>query len=323
MHMHSEIAALRRDPTSQRRRQIAMETARQDWLESDVAIHIQRDFARFADGEPLADLPALARLISDRSAASLYVDAFVRAFIEIYQREPLGEMPFRQNASEGFARLQLMQANSAMLSLNVYEPVAVTDDHETAQFHDCELNEIVIAGSGRARIHRRGHCSNKEIKIVSTAHDWHPGSVNILRRNRDARDVLFVDQSLLILQLSRTPSSPLPSFEYRLSDGTLLQQASGDKRASQQLMALSVLGALEHSDAIDPIDTFARNSDQDRDARWEGIRQLLALDSARGFALLTVIAERDEDQLAKPARDLRDQLLTAHPALRQFEREIA
>ena len=120
---------------------------------------------------------------------------------------------------------------------------------------------------------------------------------------------------MLVLQLTRAPQAPRPSCEYRLSDGALVRESSGDKGASEQVMALGVLGAMGAATALAPIADFARQDGHDRDARWEAVRQLLALDSTAGFALLSQLAERGADTLSRPAARLREQLIAAYPQL--------
>jgi hypothetical protein len=80
-------------------------------------------------------------------------------------------------------------------------------------------------------------------------------------------------------------------------------------------MALGVLGAMGAATAIAPIRDFARQDEHDRDARWEAIRQLLALDSAAGVAVLNQLAEESADILSRPAAKLREQLIGAYPQL--------
>ena len=102
-----------------------------------------------------------------------------------------------------------------------------------------------------------------------------------------------------------------------------MQQSSGDRRASEDVMALGVLGALDYETARGPMREYALDPVRDKDARWEAVRQLLAQDSARGFALLGELAATVDDPLAVPANALREQLVAAEPALRSLEEEAA
>ncbi|WP_299191826.1 hypothetical protein [uncultured Erythrobacter sp.] len=314
MHVHPAVAALRLDPGSQRRSRARMEAAKCDWLasESEVAAAL----SAYDGGGALVGYPALAVLMGEVDAAREFVDGFVRRFIAAQREATLGEVPLRHSSSAGFARLQLMQSGTAVLSLCVYEPVAEPKAAQTARFVDCELQEMVIAGSGRGRVHRLELGDKAPARISTFERQWRAGDHIVQQPLNEAREFVDVGQSLLVLQLSRTPKSPRPSREYRLDNGALMQQISGDKRASEQLMALSVLGALEHCEALGEMDSFARDPANDRDARWEALRQTLALDTGRGMELLASFGPGDP--LAHAAAELRAQLIASHPALQDI-----
>ena len=71
-------------------------------------------------------------------------------------------------------------------------------------------------------------------------------------------------------------------------DGRLITAISGCKQASQQMMALGVLGALAHRGGLSMMEQLAHDTTAQRDLRWEALRQVLALDAARGLALLAL-----------------------------------
>ena len=87
------------------------------------------------------------------------------------------------------------------------------------------------------------------------------------------------------------------------------------------MLALGVLGALEHTPAADVIVQVARDQSREPDLRWEAARQLLALDPLLGFKLLSSMSECESDTLSAPAASLRQELLSAYPQL--AEREAA
>lgn len=314
MHVHQAVAALRLDPGLQRRSRARMEAANRDWLacESEVAAAMKA----YDQGGPIVGCPALAVLLGQADAAREFVDGFVSRFIAAQHEEPLSEVPLRHSSSAGFARLQLMQIGGTVLSLCVYEPLADTRVAQTARFVDCELHELVIAGSASGRVHRLEFGDKAQAKIATTERQWRAGDHMVQQPLCEAREFVAVSQSLLVLQLSRTPRRPSPSREYRLVDGAMIQQISGDKRASEQLMALSVLGALEHREALGQMDSFARDKTNDPDARWEAVRQILALDTERGMKLL--VSFGPQDQLAQAAGQLRAQLIASQPSLQDL-----
>ena len=312
MQVHPDIAALRGDPASQRRSRDHLGKVLADWHQQEAVAAFRRECEGFASGGAVSGFPALAALMGDRDTAREFVDAFAHPFIAALRAEPLGEAPFRHNTGEGFARIQLLQSGGVTLSLCVYEPMNWKQAPETVRFVDCESHEIVVSGAARGRAYRFLELGQG---IAACDRRWQSGDRIERKPMEHARHVLQVEKSMLVLQLTRAPRSPGPSCEYRLSDGALVRETSGDKRASEQVMALGVLGAMGAATAIAPIRDFARQDEHDRDARWEAIRQLLALDSAAGVAVLNQLAEESADILSRPAAKLREQLIGAYPQL--------
>ena len=278
---------------------------------ADVAA-LSRELAEYSASGELAAHPALRGLMRGLATAQGFVAATTAHFSAALATEPLGEIPFRHGSGQGFWRLQLLQAGGATLSLGVCDPDPSPGQPETARFADCARDEIVLAGSARGWLHRRSRATGA---IRTRALQLQAGARIRARPGCTARRMGAVAAPLLLLQLTRVTPAPGPICEYRLADGAKLREASGDKRASEQVMALAVLGAMQCSAARGPMAAFASDRARDRDARWEAARQLLALDSARGFALLCGLAQDPGDPLAAPARDLRDALARAHPAL--------
>ncbi|MEL7320312.1 MAG: hypothetical protein AAFN04_16940, partial [Pseudomonadota bacterium] len=98
-----------------------------------------------------------------------------------------------------------------------------------------------------------------------------------LRPQTQARHVLSVSRSLLVLQLTREPTRPAPTRLVDVETGETLRVASGDKSASQAVMALGVLGALGEVGSLPVMEATALNPSEDPEVRWEATRQLLAL----------------------------------------------
>lgn len=319
MHVHHAIAALRADPVLQRRTNAAMSRALSDWLRREPVALLQDCIARFAAGADLVSLPELAMLMHDHRAAKSFVDGILAAFIAEIRQEPLGEVPFRHSSSAGYSRLVLMRRAGVTLTLCAYEPLKCAREPESAQFVDCERYEIVLNGRVRGVFHRL----LKNGEVEAEAREWGQGDTIHCQPGCESRQFIEVGQSVLLLQLTRAPAHPQPTLVYRLTDSALIQQSSGDKRASEQVMALGVLGALGRKEAITPMITFATDLARDMDARWEAVRQVLALDSGYGLTLLADLSRRSDDPLAKPAGKLRQDLLKSYPALSQTQKEPA
>jgi len=323
MHVHPLIAALRSDPASQRRSQAAIELAMAKWRSGNWVKKIERDLQQFGQGEPLRDLSALNALMHNPDNAAECVAQFNHAVIDCLKKEPLGELPMRHISNAGFSRLQWMQAGGATLALCAYEHVANLQEPTVAQFADCETFEMIISGEARGAFHTLQFAGPNAPKVETKAVFWRAGDRIHRRASQDTRQVLVVKSSVLLLQLSRLPKSPRPTREFRLCDSALTNQASGDKKASEKLMALSVLGALKHRDGIGAMDEFATNIAHDLHARWEAVRQILAMDARCGMDLLERLAQRDADALAQPSRNLIEQLRQTDPALAMMQKERA
>lgn len=126
-------------------------------------------------------------------------------------------------------------------------------------------------------------------------------------------------QPLLVLQLTRAATRPLPSREFALPEGRLIKTISACKRTSQQTMALGVLGALAHRPALDAMERLALDPMAERDLRWEALRQVLGMDARAGMALLARLATRGDDVLSAPAAHLQRTLIAAQPELAMLE----
>lgn len=274
------------------------------------------EFAAFARGNRLDGLPALDALLSDHETARAFVDGFNAAFLDALRGEPLAELPFRHARRGGFARLELIHEGGATLSLAVYEPLADTPPAATVRFADCAVFEMVVSGSATGqRVTLRPDGGVDQPNLCIAPMTWRAGDRITCSPRSEARQFDEVSESLLILQLSRSPVHPLPTRDYDLASGAKIKQTSGDRRASEQVMALAVLGSLDHGEALTVMRAFACDMTHDREARWEAVRQVLAVDSSVGMALLSQLASNQLDSLAEPASDLHDQLMARHPSL--------
>lgn len=320
MHVHPDIAALRSDPALQRRARSKMDEALMAWRAKDEVRAIQRCMAELDQGTSFEQVPALRDLLTDLPTAQAFVDDMIEVFGAAMKAEPLGEVPFQHNSNRAYSRMQIAQAGHTVLSLAAYEP-AKPMKPDAIQFVDCTAFEIIIAGSAQGIYCERIETAG-QVQILTERRSWSAGDRIERRALNQARQFVEVEQTLLVLQLSKAPQNPLPSCVYRLVDGELIQQASGDKRASEQLMALSVLGLLDRAEAPHVFRQFAAETEHDTEARWEAVRQLVATDAEAGLDLLDRLSRRQFDPLSDTAATLRDQLLSAHPILRNKHKEL-
>jgi len=289
-----------------------MQAALGKWFARADTSAIRGDLAQFSAGADLATLDALGDLLGCHDTAKNFVQAFAVHFVASLRDAPLGEAPFQHRSSEGFLRLQLMREGRALLSLCTYDRVSDPAEPDHARFADYEAHEIVIAGEARCMCHRLGESG----ELTTHRTDLSAGERIVRRPRQDARQIVAVERSLSVLQLTRTRPRPAPTCEHRLSDGKLVQRSSGDRQASEDVMALGVLGALGDGRSVPQMREVALDAFRDRDVRWEAVRQVIAMDARAGIALLTELGP--PDPLAVPAEALRDQLCASHPTLREL-----
>nr|WP_298896880.1 hypothetical protein [uncultured Altererythrobacter sp.] len=178
------------------------------------------------------------------------------------------------------------------------------------------MHDLILAGQGEARFHQL-RANGMKAAIKTRRFSLSAGSRIASIGNHQARQFDRVSGQLLVLQLSRIPKSPDVTCEYSLESGQLLLQSSGDKRASQQEMAMAVLSAMGRSDAA-PILANMIKTGPDH-LRWEAMRHALALDTEAGLRALIEIANSTGESLAGPANRLLAQLQTSYPQLAQKE----
>lgn len=317
MQIHPMIARLRREPAPQP----CTDGALAAWRAGPQMTAITAALTRYGAGEPLAALPDLVRVVEDHAAASALTQGLIAPLLEALRREPMAQVGLTHSAAPGFVRLRLAASGSgfgagAALTLAAYARRAEALP-ASALFEDCEAHEIVVAGEARALLHRLTG-SRLQSKALACA----PGT-RLIRHGPDtARQFTAIMRPLLVLQLTREAASPAPSREIALVDGAQVKTISGCKRASQQMMALAVLGALRHGGAAAEMAQLAQDRSAERDLRWEGLRQLLALDAPQGLAVLAALADASgdppDDPLTPPAAALQRQLLASRPELAAF-----
>ncbi len=314
MRVDSELVALRGDRASQRDAQRALDRVKAAWLALPEVDAIARDFSRYADGAGLADLPSLGALVGTIEIAKPFIAEWQRRLVAALDAHKFGHVPFKHNYSAGFSTVRLLQQGMASLSVLVYDQVEEETVPQSATFSEREQHEIVIAGRAKALHHR---LSAGAVETVSQTLE--SGSTMAVCDAQNTRTICNVKGRLLMLQLGRECSRPRPVRDIRLSDGALLYQASGEKRESQITMAMAVLTEMRRSDAVPQYVELAQQGHDHM--RWDALRHILALDPVRGFTMLNTIAANATDDLAQPARALRDQLAAAHPQLLHLEKQ--
>ncbi len=315
MQIHPAIAALR-SPSSQQRRAsaqttAAMRRARDSWLDLDQTRRLIDGLERYGTGGRLDDCSELNRVMGDPELAQTWVNTLFAATLKELRAWPFGEAPFRYRVASAFATMQLLEAGEATLTLAAYEPLEGIEEPSSALFSDRHSIELILTGAASGLKHTIAlPVGGEGGPVRSERKRWCRGDQIETRPMAEARHIVRVERSLVLLQLTREPLRARPVREVSLATGAVVRTASGDKSASQTVMALSVLGALRAYNSLDVMEETALNLEEDVDVRWEAARQALGLGAVRGMGVLEALAIRDDDPLSQPAIALKEQLLS-------------
>lgn len=308
MHVHPDLARLRQGFPAQP----LTDAALAQWRARPDAAGVIAALERYAGGASLEEVPPLHRFLTDADAAAALVAGLVEGLIPAMRAEPLAQLALGHATAPGTARLRLAHHGRAGLSVVAHAPRDMALP-VSALFEDGAAHEIVLAGVGEALVHRLGTGGLTTRKLTLTQ-----GTQLRCGGVEDARQIVAVTRPLLMLQLTREAAQPRPLREIALADGRLVKTISGCKRASQQMMALGVLGALRHSDAVPAMAALAGDQGAARDCRWEALRQSLAMDARSGLELLARLAADRSDPLQPAAAALQTRLAAACPDLAPF-----
>jgi hypothetical protein len=309
MLVHPAIMRLRSDGAPQPR----VDAALAAWRALPEVSAIAEALAAYGAGEALAPDGVLARFMADRDRAMALVVACIDPMADALRAEPLAQPQFGFSAMPGLARIRLIERGRAGLSLAAFACRAPVRP-ASVLLEDGEAHELVLAGKGEAVCYRLAGT-----ELVQSTLACVPGTLITRAGADDARQIIAVTRPLLVLQLTLEASNPAPSRELALPSGRLLGTISASKVASQQMMALGVIGALGLRAGLGTMETIALDWRAGRDLRWEALRQVLGLDARAGMALLGTLAERAGDPLGVPAGALRANLLAAQPELAVLE----
>lgn len=215
-------------------------------------------------------------------------------------------------ASAGRATLSLALVDGA--AWNAARDPAAPD---YAAFQPGLLHAAVIAGAARGRILRNRGIDPEAARIEADPIALVPGATFTIDGASEALVQDAIEGWLLTLRLYRQAAGDAPARQYDIASGALIQQAAGDRHDSQAELAMALLRAMGRTDATPTI--AARTRAGAPAARWQALRDALALDSALGFAALLEAAGRADDPLSAPARALADTFAAQHPAFARMQ----
>lgn len=329
MRIAPEIAALIKDPAPLLHGAEQTRAASQRWRDERAAM--LACLSRFGAGAELADCPHLAALFGNgiQAAAATAEDALA-PMIAAMRSAPLAPVPWRHFDNGVLFSLVLAIAGRGSLSLALLDGDARRVRHDPrgdglVSFQPGEMHVRVLAGSGMARIlrNRLHDAGATRIQGARIEQEPLPLARGVTYRLDGAREALAIDRidgMLVTLRLHRKPAGSGIARQFDVASGALVHQAAALQDDSRAELSMASLRAMERRDAAQVIAGLALEGEPA--ARWQALRECLAIDSSVGLDALCRIADRPGDLLAVPARALLDRLCTDDPAFRKAREEL-
>jgi len=287
------------------------------WRASQAVAPVLAELECYGRDAPFAQCATLAALMTHEGGGTFArsVGTFAPA---VLRKAELAALPWRHFSNGVLHSVTLAAYGRASLSLALIDGAAWQSARDPAAparvaFQPGELHAFVVAGRADARILRNPELADEAGAIASRALELEPGVAYALDGTREALALDSIAGHLLTLRLYRAGDGTVPARQYDLASGALVHQAASDQRDSRAELAMALLRAMERSDAAPAIAVLARGGTPA--ARWQALRECLALDSGVGFRSLLEVAANPGDPLAAPAAALAERLAAAHPAL--------
>jgi len=320
MRVDPDLAALRSDSAPLLRGAGLTGTAAQEWR--DAHADALADLARFGAGAGLGECSGLAALFHGPCAAALTAASEgLAGMIGAMRAAPLAPVPWRHFTNGVLHSLVLALAGRGSLSLALLDGAARATAHDPrgerlVSFQPGEMHVRVLAGGGTARILRNRSDDPRTARIEAEPFTLVRGKSYSLDGAHEALAIDRIDSALVTLRLHRKPLATGPGTgvarQYDLASGALVHQAAGLQDDSRAELGMALLRAMGRRDAAPVFALLARSGEPA--ARWQALRECLALDSAVGLGELCEVSETPGDPLARPARALLDQLCANDPA---------
>lgn len=307
MRVDPALAQFAGDPSGMARAQDRVLAARGEWAARPQVARVLRECDALAMGAEFDACAQLSRVMAGEGARG-FVDEWLRAMMQTCHENPLAQLPFRHSHEGGTAIMHLYRAKRITLALLAIAPVTGARPR-TIACTDCTRREIVLAGRGRVTT-----CAFRaDAPPLTEELPLEPGT-RLVGDAHHSRAIMAEGEPVVLLRLAREPERPAPTREVEIASGRIVHRASASAAEGRAEFAAALLGAMGRSDAAPVLADYARGQ-AGEGARWQALRHALALDTAAGFAGLCAVAERMDDPLATPARELRDRLCTAYPQL--------
>lgn len=288
------------------------------WSVHSAVAPLLDELADYGANRALADCPQLLRLSAGGKEAVRFARCAAASAIRHLAAAPLAAWPWRHFSNGVLHSVTLAAAGDASLSLALIDGTAWTAARDPkapdlAAFQPGTLHAVVVAGAARGRILRNRSDDPTRARIEARPLAFAPGTAFSIDGERQALALDAIEGLLLTLRLHRGPRGDTPARQYDTASGALVHQAASGRDDSQTELMMALLRAMGRADAAPVLAQLARTGAPP--ARWQALRECLALDSATGFAVLLEVARRGDDPLCAPARKLADSLASQHPAL--------
>lgn len=321
MRIDPALAALTADPAPL----FGAGEAARGWSEHPAVVPLLEELAGYGADRALGDCPRLLCLSAGGEVAVRFVREAAAAATRNLAAAPLAPWPWRHFSNGVLHSVTLAAAGEASLSLALIDGAAWNAARDPqapdlAAFQPGSLNAVVVAGVGRGRVLYNRSDDPALARIEARPLAFSPGTAFALAGEREALALDAIDGLLLTLRLYRRPSGDTPARQYAIASGALVHQAASDRSDSQTELMMALLRAMGRSDAAPTLAALARTGAPP--ARWQALRECLALDSATGFAALLDVAGQVDDPLCAPARKLSESLAAEHPALARMRENL-
>ena len=312
MHIDPALGEFAGDSRAQAAAQDHVLAARAEWQARPQVARVLADCRTLRDTGDFGRCSVLDALIHE-GAAQEFVAHFLSAMLAAWRDRPLAQLPFRHSYAAGQGVIHIHRDGPVTLALMLVERSAAEEPRSIA-FSDCDRREVVLAGSGMALHYRWREGAPPGVESLALA----PGTV--LKGDAErARAIVRLDAPLVLLRIARDPERPLNTREVALATGRIVHRASPSPADGRAELAAALLGAMGRTDAASALARYARGEaacgQAGEGARWQALRNALALDTATGFEALCAIAQRDDDLIACEAAALSDRLCTTYPQL--------
>ena len=295
------------------------------WSENPAVVPLLAELDSYGSGAGLEDCRGLARLVEPGESAREFARSATAAAARHLRGAPLALWPWRHFSNGVLHSATLAAAGRASLSLALIDGTVWTAARDPAApdlaaYQPGMLHAVVVVGEASGRIVRNASVDPARARIEPTAIALHPGTAFSLDGEREALALDAVGSLLLTLRLYRRPDGEVPARQFDIASGALVHQAAGEQGDSRAELTMALLRAMERSDAAPTIAALARSGAPP--ARWQALRECLALDSGVGFAALVEVAGQANDPLSAPARKLAETLAAQHPALARLREDL-